>query len=114
ARKDLTISYGLHYSNERPPYETQGLQVATTMPIQNWWAERFYLASIGVPGNAQPDTQLTYQLDGPANGKASWYGPDNLNFAPRLATAYAPTDKTGLQGKIFGSNGVFRAGAAIV
>jgi Carboxypeptidase regulatory-like domain len=114
ARKDLTISYGLHYSNERPPYETQGLQVATTMPIQNWWAERFYLASIGVPGNAQPDTQLTYQLNGPANGKASWYGPDNLNFAPRLAIAYAPTDKTGLQGKIFGSNGVFRAGAAIV
>ena len=113
-RKSLTVNYGLHYSNERPPYETQGLQVATTMPIQNWFNQRAFLAANGVAGNAQADTQLTYELNGPANGKPSWYGADNLNFAPRLSIAYAPADETGILGKVFGSGGVFRAGGAIV
>ena len=55
ATKELTINYGLHYSNERPPYETKGLQVGTTQPLQDWWDQREYLASQGVPGNADPN-----------------------------------------------------------
>jgi hypothetical protein len=114
ARKDLTINYGLHYSNERPPYETKGLQVGTTQPLEQWFDQREYLASIGVPGNADPNPTLTYVLNGPANGKPSWYSPDNLDFSPRIGIAYAPTDKSGLLGKIFGKSGVFRAGGSIM
>ena len=110
----LTLTLGLHYSNERPPYETQGLQVGTTQPIEQWFGARQYLASVGVPGNATPNTQLTYVLNGPVNGTSSWYAPQNFNFAPRLGLAYSPSDKGGILGKIFGKNGAFRVGAAIV
>lgn len=112
--KELTINYGLHYSNERPPYETKGLQVGTTQPLQDWFDQREYLASIGVPGNADPNPTLTYVLNGPVNGKPSWYGPDNLDFSPRLGIAWAPTGRGGLIGKIFGKSGVIRAGGSIM
>jgi len=112
-RKDLTINLGLRYENQRPPYETNGLQVGTTQPIQDWFDERYYLSTQGVPGNALPNPTLTYVLNGPVNHAPSWYNPDNLNFAPRLGIAYAPQSKDGLLGKIFGGSGVFRAGAGI-
>jgi hypothetical protein len=112
-RKDLTINYGLRYENQRPPYETNGLQVGTTQPIQDWFDERYYLSTQGVPGNAIPNPTLTYVLNGPVNHQPSWYNPDNLNFAPRVGIAYAPQSKEGLLGKIFGGSGVFRAGAGI-
>ena len=67
-----------------------------------------------MPGNADPQTQLTYVLNGPANGKPSWYAPENMNFSPRVGIAWAPTDKSGVIGKVFGKNGAFRAGFAKV
>ena len=109
-RPGLTLTLGLHYMNERPPYEVNGLQVGTTQPLEDWFGARQYLASTGVPGNADPQTQLTYVLNGPANGKPSWYAPQNMNFSPRVGIAWAPTDKSGVIGKVFGKNGAFRAG----
>jgi hypothetical protein len=114
ATKELTINYGLHYSNERPPYEAKGLQVGTTQPLEQWFGQREYLASIGVPGNADPNSTLTYVLNGPVNGKPSWYNPDNLDFSPRIGIAWAPQDRGGVLGKIFGKSGVLRAGASIM
>jgi hypothetical protein len=113
ASKELTINYGLHYSNERPPYETQGLQVGTTQPLEQWFGQRAYLASIGVPGNADPESTLTYVLNGPVNGKPTWYSPDNLNFSPRIGIAWAPQHRGGWIGRVFGKSGVFRMGGSI-
>src|SRR5262249_43085619 len=56
---------------------------------------------------------LNWALNGPSNGRPTWWEPYNRAFAPRLGLAYAPSDRGGLIGKIFGKEGVFRAGAGI-
>jgi hypothetical protein len=111
--RELTINIGLRYENFRPPYEANGLQVDTTVPLNQYFAERNGLQSLGVPANQMPNFTLSYALNGPANGKPSWWSADNANFAPRFGLAYAPTDHSGWIGKLFGKNGAFRAGGAI-
>ena len=113
-RPDLVVNLGLRYSNDEAPYETNGLQVDTTVPLQDYFAQRYYMASEGIPANAMPDALLTYQLNGPVNGKPSWWGAQKLNFGPRAAIAWSPQTKSGIIGKIFGGTGVIRAGAAMV
>ena len=41
ARRDLTLTYGLRYSLNGVPYEKNGLEVVTTVPLENFLAERF-------------------------------------------------------------------------
>ncbi len=111
--RELTINFGLRYENFRPPYEANGLQVDTTVPLNQYFAQRNGLQSLGVPANQMSDFTLSYALNGPVNGKPSWWSPDNANFAPRFGLAYAPADRAGLLGKLFGKNGAFRVGGAI-
>jgi hypothetical protein len=113
ATRELTLSYGLRYENFRPPYEANGLQVDTTVPLNQYFAQRNGLQLQGVPANQMSDFTLSYALNGPANGKPSWWSPDNANFAPKFGLAYAPTDHTGFLGKLFGKSGAFRMGAGI-
>jgi len=110
----LTLTLGLRYSNDRPPYEANGLQVAPNIGLDQYFAQRLFLGSAGVPSNAMPNAYLSYSLSGPVNGKPSWYGSDNSNFGPRLAMAYSPKGHDGLLQKIFGTNGVFRTGGAVL
>ena len=99
----LTLNYGLHYEYDTPPYEANGLQVATTPGLDAYFAQRVYAMDNGIPGNQLPNSDhLSYSLSGPANGRSSWYKPDKNNFAPRIGIAYAVTPTT-----------VFRAGAGI-
>jgi len=111
--RELTLNYGLRYENFRPPYEANGLQVDTTVPLNQYLAERAGLQLQGVPANQMPNFSLSYALNGPANGKASWWKPDNLNFAPRFGLAFAPNDRQGVLGKLFGKSGAFRVGGAL-
>jgi hypothetical protein len=113
ASRELTITAGLRWENFRPPYEANGLQVASTVPLTTYFAERNYLQGQGVPQNAMPNALLSWGLNGPGNGKPTWWAPDNRNFAPRLGLAFAPSNREGVLGKLFGKNGVFRAGAGI-
>ncbi len=104
ATKKLTLTFGLRYQYDTPPYEEGGLQVGSTPGIDQYFANRVGAATSGTPANQLPNSdRLTYNLNGPANGKSSWYKPDKNNFAPRLAIAFAVTPKT-----------VIRAGAAMV
>ncbi len=112
--RELTVTLGLRYSNDPAPYEQNGLQVSPTVGLNQYFGERDYLGSQGVPSNAMPNAILTYALNGPANGKPSWYGSDNNNFGPHIAIAYSPRDRGGILQKIFGQNGVFRAGGAML
>jgi Carboxypeptidase regulatory-like domain len=114
ASRELTLTFGLRYTNDRPPYEKNGLQVAPTVGLNQYFAERDYLGSIGVPSNAMPDSILTYALNGPVNGKPSWWNPNDNNFGPRFALAFSPKDRGGLLQAIFGNSGVFRMGGAIL
>ncbi len=111
--RELTLSIGLRYENFRPPYEAHGLQVDTTVPLDQYLAQRNGLQSQGIPANQMSDFTLSYALNGPVNGKASWWGPDNANFAPRFGLAFAPTDRSGWLAKLFGKTGAFRMGGAI-
>ncbi len=114
ATRELTLTFGLRYTNDPPPYEANGLQVAPNIGLDQYFAQRDYLGSQGVPSNAMPNAILSYNLNGPVNGKSSWYNPDDNNFGPRFALAYSPKDRGGLLQKIFGNGGVLRAGGAML
>ena len=110
----LTLNLGLRYENFRPPYEAHGLQVTSTVPLTQYFAERNRLQAQGVPQNQMPNATLQWALNGPSNGKPTWWTPSNLNFAPRIGIAYAPSKSEGLLAKIFGQQGALRLGAAMV
>jgi hypothetical protein len=113
-RRDLTLSFGLRWEDYRPPYEAQGLQSTSTVPLTQYFAERNTLQAQGVPQNAMPNAHLSWALNGPVNGKPTWWKQSNLNFGPRFGLAYAPTGQGGLVGKLFGKTGAFRVGASMV
>jgi hypothetical protein len=113
ATRDLTLTFGLRWENFRPPYEANGLQVDPTIGLNQYLADRNFLQSQGVPQNAMPNAVLSWTLNGPVNGKPTWWAPDNRNFAPRIGIAYAPADHQGVLGKLFGKRGAFRAGGGI-
>jgi len=112
--RELTLTFGVRYTNDRPPYEANGLQVAPTVGLNQYFAERDYLGSTGVPSNAMPDAILSYALNGPVNNKSSWWNPNDNNFGPRFSLAYSPKDRGGLLQKVFGNGGVFRMGGAVL
>jgi hypothetical protein len=111
AKRYLTLTGGLRYENNSPPWETSGLQVAPTIPLQNYWASRLGGAAAGIPSYLSTPTE-SYGLIGPGNGKPSWFARQNTLFSPRLAFAYSPQD-SGWASKILGTGGVFRGGATI-
>jgi len=91
-RPNLTLTYGLRYSLFSPPWETNGLQVAPTISLSNWFNQRRAGMLQGIPSNQNP--LLSFDLAGPANGKAGFYHWDKKDFAPRLAIAWSPEPKT--------------------
>jgi hypothetical protein len=111
--RNLTLNFGLRYENFRPPYEANGLQVETTVPLNQYFAQRNGLQSQGVPANQMSDFTLSYALNGPGNGKPSWWSPDNANVAPRFGLAYSPADDHGLIGMLFGKHGALRVGGSL-
>ena len=110
----LTLSYGVRYSKYGVPYETNGLQVAPTFPIEAFYAERLGGMMSGTPMNQLPNALMRYDFNGPVNGKDSWYRPDNNNFAPRFSFAYSPSKGDSWYHKLLGGGGVIRGGAAVV
>lgn len=111
-RRDLTLTYGLRYSLFGVPYEQNGIEVISTVGINQYFAERVQASLTGTPGFKMPNAALTYDLAGPANGKGGWYSRDTKDFAPRFALAYSPQD--GLGAKLLGKGSVFRSGFAMM
>jgi hypothetical protein len=112
-RRDVTLTAGLRYSNNQVPYEKNGVQVGTTIPLETFLAERIYAQNNGIPGHAMPNAALTYTLGGPANNSRGWFERDKNNFAPRFNFAYAP-DGDGLPAKILGKGSVIRGGGSVL
>lgn len=112
-RPNVTVTAGLRYSYETPPWETNGVQVRTTFDIQQWFLQREINMNQGIASSASP--LLSWDLAGKANGKPSWYSPDHKNFGPRLSLAYTPGYNSGLLKSIFGGPGKtsIRLGAGI-
>jgi hypothetical protein len=99
-RPNLTVTGGVRYSLFSPPWETNGLQVAPTIPLADWFQQRIQNAANGIPANAAPN--ITFDLAGPANDRPGYYDWDKNNFAPRVSLAWSPGYESGLLGWIFG------------
>jgi len=104
-KPNLTFTYGVRYSLFPAPWETNGLQVATTdasgkpLPLAKWFGQRAAAMANGIPSNQDPP--VSFSLAGPANGKPGLYHTDYHNFAPRLAIAWSPKASSGLFNSLF-------------
>jgi hypothetical protein len=113
-RPNLTVTVGLRYGYETPPWEANGFQVRPTVDILKWFQQREIDMNNGIPSSASP--LLSWNLAGKANhGANSWFNPDFKDFSPRVAMAYSPNFDKGLMQAIFGSAGQssLRLGAGI-
>ena len=113
-KSNVTLTYGLRYGYETPPWEVNGFQVAPTVDIGQWFRQREIDMNNGVPSDASP--LLSWGLAGKANhGSDSWFKPDHKNFSPRVALAWSPGYQDGLLSSVFGGPGKssLRLGAGI-
>jgi Carboxypeptidase regulatory-like domain/TonB dependent receptor-like, beta-barrel len=120
----LTLTYGLRWVLEAPPYETNGLQVApcvqassggcTNQNVADWFNHSAQLAAQGQPANNAGE--LAFVLGGPVNHGPGLWNWDHKNFSPRIAVAWAPDTGEGWVSKILGKKDQFsvRAGYNIV
>jgi hypothetical protein len=111
AKPNLTVTYGLRWTLLQPPYEKNGVQVAPTFSLNNWYNQRSATMTAGLPFN----DPITFAPDGNANGKPSYWGWDFKDFAPRFAIAFSPGEQDGWLGHLLGGPGKtsIRLGAGI-
>src|SRR4051812_31300307 len=100
-KPNLTITAGLRYTALQPPYEQNGVQVAPSFSLENWFQERARTMLAGLPF----DQPITFDKAGQANGRKPYWAYDWSNFAPRIAIAYSPGFTSGVLGKLFGGPG---------
>jgi hypothetical protein len=120
----LTVSYGLRWVLEAPPYETNGYQVApcveaasggcTNQNVADWFNHSAQLATAGQPANNAGE--IGFVLGGPKNHGPGLWNWDHKNFSPRIAVAWAPDTGEGWVSKILGKKDQFtvRGGYSIV
>ena len=62
--RELTLTFGLRYTNDPPPYEANGLQVAPNVGLNQYFAQRDYLGSHGrsFQRHAQCDPELQSRM----------------------------------------------------
>lgn len=101
AKPNLTITYGLRWTLLQPPYEKNGVEVAPTFSLNNWFNQRSATMTAGLPFN----DPVTFALAGNANGKPSYWGYDYKDFAPRFAIAFSPGQQDGWLGHLLGGPG---------
>jgi len=95
ATPQLTLTFGLRYVYLGVPYEKDGQQIAPTIPLNTFLANRINAAAQGTGY----DTDIAFRASGSPNGQPNFWTPQKLNFAPRLAFAYSTKDnKTAIHG----------------
>ncbi len=120
----LTVTYGLRWVLEAPPYETNGYQVApcvqasgggcTKQNAADWFNHSAALAVSGQPANDAGE--LSFALGGPKNHGPGLWNWDHKNFSPRIAVAWSPDTGEGWVSKLLGKKDQFslRGGYSIV
>jgi hypothetical protein len=95
ATSQLTLTFGLRYVYLGVPYEKDGQQIAPTIPLDTFLANRANAAASGTGY----DTDVSFRASGSPNGQPNFWTPQKLNFAPRFAFAYSTKDnKTAIHG----------------
>jgi len=120
----LTVTYGLRWVLEAPPYETNGYQVApcveaagggcTKQNAADWFNHTAALAASGQPGNDAGE--ISFVLGGPKNHGPGLWNWDHQDFSPRIAVAWAPDTGEGWASRILGKKDQFsvRGGYSIM
>jgi hypothetical protein len=111
----LTVTYGLRWVLEAPPYETNGYQVApcveatgggcTNQNVADWFNHSAALAAAGDPANNAGE--ISFVLGGPKNHGPGLWNWDHKDFSPRIAVAWAPDTGKGWASKILGKKDQF-------
>src|SRR3984885_13327776 len=111
----LTVTYGLRWVLEAPPYETNGYQVApcveaaaggcTKQNVADWFNHTVQLASQGLSANSAGE--ISFVLGGPENHGPGLWNWDHKDFSPRIAVAWAPDTGDGWVSKILGKRDQF-------
>ncbi|MBS1839293.1 MAG: TonB-dependent receptor [Acidobacteria bacterium] len=114
-RPHLTLTYGLRWVLEAPPYETNGYQVSpcvqaagggcSNQNVADWFNHSAQLAAQGQPANNAGE--LSFVLGGPRNSGPGLWNWDRKNFSPRVAVAWSPDTGSGWISKIFGKKDQF-------
>ncbi len=115
-KPNLTLTYGLNWGLEMPPYEMSGKQDIMVDQNNNILTAEAYLANkLNAANNGQiynPIFGYT-PIRGVNGGMKYPYSPFYGGFAPRVALAYSPKFDSGILGAIFGNGKtVFRGGYA--
>jgi len=97
---NLTLTYGVRYSLDRPVYEKNGFEVVPTEPLGDFFDRRVASANRGVPLN----DLITFEKGGPANNGPGFYKMDWKNWQPSVAAAWTPNFKNGWLKTVFGGN----------
>ncbi len=97
-KPNLTVNYGLRWSNSVPVYEANGLQVKPVQSLGDYLQKRIDGANAGKPYN----DPISIDLAGKANGKIGFYKHDWNNFGPSISAAWSPNGKSGLSKFLFG------------
>ncbi|MGH9534579.1 MAG: TonB-dependent receptor domain-containing protein, partial [Terriglobales bacterium] len=105
--RSLTLTYGLRWEYQQPPFEENGVQVAPCVVgaagCENaglWFQQRGALAAAG-----EPDSQageLEFELGGPRNQGPGFWNSDLKDFSPRVAVAWSPDFGDGWLGALLG------------
>jgi hypothetical protein len=123
-KSNLTITYGLRWVLEAPPYETNGLQVApcveasgggcSNQNVADWFNHTAQLMAQGQPANNAGE--ISFILGGPKNHGPGMWNWDHKDFSPRIAVAWSPDTGDGFASKILGHKDQFtvRGGYSIV
>jgi hypothetical protein len=111
----LTVTYGLRWVLEAPPYETNGYQVApcvqsagggcTKQNATDWFNHTAALANAGQAANSAGE--LSFILGGPKNHGPGMWNWDRKNFSPRFAVAWSPDTGDGWISKVLGTRDQF-------
>lgn len=97
---NLTLNYGLRWSTSTPVYEANGIQVAPTTPLGDFFNQRVAGANAGTPFNGL----ISVDVAGKANNKPGYYPIDWNNVAPSVSVAWSPNFKSGFLKTLFGDN----------
>jgi len=113
-KPNFTLSYGMGYMVEMPPYEIDGKQVmlvdqaGAAVNTEDYLAQRKRAALAGQVYNPTLGFATIRNVGG---GRKYPYDPFYGGFSPRLAVAWNPKFDSGILGKVFGpGRSVIRAG----
>ncbi len=106
-RPKVTLTYGLGYMLERPPYELSGQQVITVDPDNRPLSVPAYLEAkknAALEGRVyNPAIGMTMVRNVAGGGKKYPYNDFFGGFSPRIAVAWNPSFSGGILGRIFGN-----------